>query len=132
MMQRAGSQPKMRRFRTRSLVISGAAAAILPAAVALASSAAAATGLAITHGSCSVSSYFFQCQIDWAGGTDPVTVQWVALEDSSIGGSETNPQTRLSLAEGNCIPGGFFEVKATVTDAAGLSASTFLGGYCDA
>ena len=121
----------MRHTRVRSLALSGAIAAVLPVAVAVASPAAAAAGPAITRGSCSTTSYYFQCQISWAGGADPATVHWAAVASSSVGGSQTSPSAHSSLAEGNCVPGGFYEVKATVTDAAGLSASTFLGGHCD-
>jgi hypothetical protein len=119
------------RFRRKTLAISLAAVALSFGATAVASSADAAAGPVITHGSCGSSSFAIQCQITWAGGTDPSTVQWTAVAHSSIGGSVTNPVTHTSIGEGNCIPNGFYEVKATVTDAAGLSASTFLGGPCD-
>jgi hypothetical protein len=120
------------RFGRSTLAASGAAVALLLGVVAMAPSADAATGPTITRGSCSESSFFFQCQITWAGGTDPSTVRWTAQVNSSIGGSLTNPAAHSSLGEGNCVPNTSYEVKATVTDASGLSASTFLGGHCDA
>jgi hypothetical protein len=121
-----------RRFGRRTLAASGVAISLLTGAIVLAPSAGAATGPTITRGSCSESSFFFQCQITWSGGTDPSTVRWTALANSSIGGSTTNPAAHTSLGQGNCVPNTSYEVKATVTDANGLSASTFLGGHCDA
>jgi hypothetical protein len=120
-----------RRFGRSTLAASGAAAVLL-GVVAMAPSADAATGPTITRGSCSESSFFFQCQITWAGGTDPATVRWTAQANSSIGSSQTSPAAHSSLGQGNCVPNTSYEVKATVTDANGLSASTFLGGHCDA
>jgi hypothetical protein len=121
-----------RPFRRKTLATSGAAAVLLAGVIAAAPSADAATAPTITQGTCSESSFFFQCQISWSGGTDPSTVQWVAWANSSIGNSETNSAAHSSLGEGNCVPNSFYEVKATVTDANGLTASTFLGGHCDA
>jgi hypothetical protein len=114
-----------------SLVASGALAAVLPLAIALAPPAEAATGPVITHVSCSATSYFFECTVDWSGGTDPSTVQWVAVANSDISGSDTDAAAHYSIGEGNCVPGPSYEVKATVTDAAGLSASAYTGGPCD-
>jgi hypothetical protein len=119
-------------LRRKTLVLSGTAVAVVSSLLAVAPSADAATGPTITQASCSESSYFFQCQIGWSGGTDPSAVRWVAVANSSIGGSLTNPAAHSSLSSGNCIPGSSYEVKATVTDATGLSASRFLGGPCDA
>jgi hypothetical protein len=121
-----------RRFGRRTLAAAGAAAGLLSGVIAMAPSASAATGPTITRGSCSESSFFFQCQISWTGGTDPSTVRWTAQANGSIGGSTTNSAAHVSLGQGNCVPNTSYEVKATVTDANGLSASTFLGGHCDA
>jgi hypothetical protein len=119
------------RFRSKALAISVAAATLSAGAIAIAAPVSAAAGPVITHGSCGSSNFSIQCQITWSGGTDPSTVRWIAVANSSIGGSLTNPSTHSSIGFGNCIPNGFYEVKATVTDAHGLSASTFLGGNCD-
>jgi hypothetical protein len=119
------------RLKGTTLAISVVTMALTAVAGALAPSAQAASGPVITSGSCSESLYFFQCQITWAGGTDPSTVQWTAAANSAIGGSLTNPSTHSSRGDGNCVPNTFYEVKATVTDAHGLSASTYLGGHCD-
>jgi hypothetical protein len=121
-----------RKLMRKTLAAHGVAAALLAGGIAAAPTADAATGPVITQASCSESSFFFQCQISWSGGTDPSAVQWAAWANSSIGGSVTNPGTHRSLGEGNCVPNTSYEVKATVTDASGLSASTFLGGHCDA
>jgi hypothetical protein len=125
----------MLRFRAGGRRRYVAIAAALPAAIVSvlafqAPRASAAAGPVITSGSCGVTSYYLRCEVAWSGGTAPTTARWAAISGSSIGATQASGQE--SVAEGNCVPDGFYEVKVTVTDAAGLSASTFLGGYCDA
>jgi hypothetical protein len=120
------------RLRRRALGATIATTAAAAAVAGLAPAAQAASGPVITSGSCTATSFFFECPVTWAGGTDPATVQWTAVAHSSISGSITNAPAHTSTGEGNCVPNSSFEVKVTVTDARGLSASTFLGGPCDA
>jgi hypothetical protein len=119
-----------RRFGRKTLAAAGVATALLTGMTALAPSAGAATGPTITRGSCGDASFAYTCQLTWTGGTDPSTVAWTAMENDTVSFSQTNAAAHTSVGGGNCVPNGFYEVKATVTDANGLSATTFLGGRC--
>lgn len=117
-------------WRTK-FTVAGTAVALLSGASVLAPSAQAATGPKVTGGSCSETSYAIQCVVAWSGGTDPSSVVWTAVANSSISTYQTNPVTHTSIGAGNCVPGTFYTVKATITDAAGVSISaTFGGGRC--
>jgi hypothetical protein len=117
------------RWRGRALVVLGAVPALVLAAVAGAPTAGAAAGPAITGGGCTAStgSYLISCQVSWSGGTSPFTVGWTAVSGSSISGGGSTSQ-HSSAAQGECYSS--FEVEATVTDAAGLSAHAYMGGTC--
>lgn len=121
----------MRRPRIRAQVVSGAVLALLTAAGAAAPAADAATGPTFTQVYCGDTSYVASCEFVWSGGTSPYTFSWTAVRGlSGTGGSDTTAGNSAHVAS-NCIPQNFFEVKATVTDAAGLSATTYAGGTCD-
>jgi hypothetical protein len=58
-------------------------------------------------------------------------VTWSSIESpmSPSGGSFSTTSSPVYVG-GNCVPQDFYEIKVTVTDAAGLSATTYTGGRC--
>jgi len=118
------------RLKGTALGITVAAAAFTALAGAVAPSAEAASGPVFTSGYCNSSSFFVQCPVAWSGGTAPYTVQWGPGQNISFSGSGTT-SGNTAVPGGNCIPDTLYEVKVTVTDAQGLSATTYLGGRCD-
>ena len=121
----------MRTSRIRTWTVSGLVPVLLTAATALAPAARAATGPTFTRASCGDTSFLATCTFTWSGGTSPFTLNWTDVKGlSSSGGSGTVAGDSASVSA-NCIPQSFYEVKMTVTDAAGSSATTFAGGTCD-
>jgi hypothetical protein len=96
----------------------------------LAPAADAASGPVITNGSCNASSFFVTCPVTWSGGTSPFTFTWTPVANFISSGGTGTTTAHSSVGAGNCIPDSLYEVKFTVTDAAGLTATTFLGGHC--
>jgi hypothetical protein len=118
-----------RRFRGKALLTSGAVLTLMLGAAVMAPAADAASGPVVTGGGCDANggSYLISCAVDWSGGTSPFNVQWTAVYASSISGNEITT-AQVSDAQGECY--GSFEVKATITDAEGLSTYAYMGGTC--
>lgn len=121
----------MRGKPIRAQVVAGFVLALAPAAITLAPPASAATGPTVTGAFCGDTSFVATCTVSWSGGTSPFLVTWSALEGpmSPSGGSGTVTGRSVNVG-GNCVPENFYEVKVTITDANGLSATTFAGGRC--
>ena len=117
----------------RAQVASGFILALAAVAAAPASPVQAAAGPTITNSSCSDTSYLATCTISWSGGTPPFTVTWSSIGAplSSSGGTFSGVTGYSVNVGGQCVPQTFYEVKVTVTDAAGLSATTYAGGRCN-
>jgi hypothetical protein len=128
-MPQKGSPPVRRRFRGNAPAILGSVVALMLGAAVMAPAADASSGPVVTGGGCAVEfgTYFISCQVDWTGGTGPFSVTWTAEYDSSISGGGSTSKY-YSDAQGECY--GSFEVKATVTDATGLSDYAYMGGTC--
>jgi hypothetical protein len=122
----------MRGKPIRAQVVTGFMLAVATVPIALASPAHAATGPTITYASCGDTSYFVTCEFSWSGGTSPFVVTWSAVEGpmSPSGGSGSVTGHSVYVG-GNCVPQTFYEVKATIKDANGLSATGYAGGRCD-
>lgn len=118
------------RLRGKALGITVAAAALTALTGAMAPSAEAASGPVFTSGYCSSESFDVQCPVTWSGGTAPYTVQWGPGQNIAFSGSGTTSGNSAAPG-GNCVPDTLYVVKVTVTDATGLSATTYLGGRCD-
>ena len=116
----------------RAHVVSGFMLALTAAAIAPTSPARAAAGPTITYASCGDTSYVVSCKISWSGGSSPFLVTWTAIEGPmSPSGGSGSVTSQFVYVGGNCVPQDFYEVKVTITDAAGLSATTYAGGRCD-
>jgi hypothetical protein len=116
----------------RAQAVSGFMLALAAVAITQASPARAAAGPTVTYASCGDTSYLVTCEFSWSGGTSPFVVTWAAIESpmSPSGGSESVTGHSVYVS-GNCVPQAFYEVKATITDAKGLSATAYAGGRCD-
>ena len=122
----------MRMKPIRAKVVSGFMLVLAAVAVAPASPAQAAAGPTFTYASCGDTSFLTTCEFSWSGGTSPFAVTWSSIESpmSPNGGSFSVTGNSVYVG-GNCVPQSFYEVKVTITDAAGLSATAYAGGRCD-
>jgi hypothetical protein len=118
------------RLKKRALAATIGIAAFSALGAAIAPAAEAASGPVFTSGYCNSSSFFVKCPVTWSGGTAPYTVQWGPGQNIAFSGSGTT-SGNSAVPGGNCIPDTLYVVKVTVTDAQGLSATTYLGGRCD-
>ncbi|BCJ68431.1 hypothetical protein [Polymorphospora rubra] len=108
-----------------AVVLAGAPSAAAPAPP----SAVASAGPVITSAYCFPgSTYLLSCEARWTGGTDPAVGQWNAVSGGWISSSQTDPVAHVTLGSGNCIPGSFFVIRVTITDAAGLSDTRLVSG----
>jgi hypothetical protein len=124
--------PAVHKKSRKAQVVSGLLLAAAAAATAPASPAGAAAGPAFTYASCGDTSFLVTCTFTWSGGTSPYTATWTAIEGPmSPSGGSGSFTGNTAYAGGNCVPQNFYEVKMTVTDAAGLSATTYAGGRCN-
>jgi hypothetical protein len=119
------------RLKKRALAATMGIAAFSALGAAIAPAAEAASGPVFTSGSCNSSSFFVECPVTWSGGTAPYTVQWTPVANFLSSGGTSTTSGNSSMTAGNCVPDTLYEVKVTVTDAAGLAATTYLGGRCD-
>jgi hypothetical protein len=131
--RRTTSRFGARRHLSRVLLGLGTllAATVLPVTASAAADGTATPAAAptITRAYCgSGITYWIECDAWWEGGTDPAVATWTAVSGAWINRSATDPVARHTIGYGNCIPGSFFVVKVTVTDAAGLSTSTQVPG----
>lgn len=125
----------------RMLTVSAATAALASAAVAIPSPAQSEAELTIASWRCvndPAMRWWIRCDMSWAGGTDPATVQWNRGINSSIDASGTDPAAHQSWATGSCFPSptwpflnnSIYSVSVTITDAAGQSLARSLLGTC--
>ncbi len=123
----------MRRNPLRANTVSGITLALAAVAFAPPSPVQAASGPTFTSSPCGDTSHVATCTISWSGGTAPFTVAWssIGAPPSSSGGTFTGVTSYSINAGGEYVPQTFYEVKVTVTDAAGLSATTYAGGRCN-
>ncbi|MBN6054778.1 hypothetical protein JYK22_22765, partial [Nonomuraea sp. RK-328] len=115
----------------RNLTAVAALGALSFATVQATPAAAAPTSApTITFSFCSTvgSVHMMTCEAQWEGGTDPATAQWSNVSNTWIGPGSYNSVTRRTWVDGNCMPGGFFAAKVTITDAAGAVTEKVISG----
>jgi hypothetical protein len=115
----------------RNLTAVAALGALFFATVQATPAAAALTSApTITFSFCSTvgSVYRMTCEAQWVGGTDPATARWSNVSNTWIDSGSYNSVTRRTWVDGNCMPGGFFAAKVTITDAAGAVTEKVISG----
>jgi hypothetical protein len=121
------------RLTARALGIAAGLVALPAMGAVAAPSAQAASGPVITVAECDSYSYGAYCWVEWSGGTAPYTVQWTPQQGWLSSTPTTTTTSGNAAYTGNgCIPDDGVEIKVTVTDANGLSASTETGTRCSA